>query len=136
MHYSIPLMKDAHKYFMIQFCISQVGIDTFLYNHSMENSFAEKNRIKELRLERGISQRELAKLTGIKQANISRWEAGLIVPNVNDIWTLADFIQSSSCLIILLEKTNFRLITASISNNQNNFINKKPTQTSGFLICD
>ena len=121
---------------MIQFCISQVGIDTLLYNHSMENSFAEKNRIKELRLERGISHRELAKLTGIKQANISRWEAGLIVPNVNDIWTLADFIQSSSCLIILLEKTNFRLITASISNNQNNFINKKPTQTSGFLICD
>ena len=93
-------MKDAHKYFMIQFCISHVGIDTFLYNSYMTNDFSEKNRIKELRLERGISQRELAKLTGIKQANISRWEAGLIVPNVNDIWTLADFFNCSIDYIV------------------------------------
>ena len=93
-------MKDVHKYFMIQFCIGQVGIDTFLYNSYMTNNFSEKNRIKELRLERGISQRELAKLTGIKQANISRWEAGLIVPNVNDIWTLADFFNCSIDYIV------------------------------------
>jgi transcriptional regulator with XRE-family HTH domain len=61
----------------------------------MMEGFAEKNRIKELRLEKNISQRELAKRTGIKQANISRWEAGSVVPNVNDIWTIANFFDCS-----------------------------------------
>lgn len=53
------------------------------------------NRIKELREEKGLSQRELANKTGIKQANISRWEAGLVVPNIIDIWTLAEFFDCS-----------------------------------------
>ena len=53
------------------------------------------NKIKELRIEKGLSQRELAKQTGIKQANISRWEAGQVVPNVIDVWTLANFFDCS-----------------------------------------
>ena len=53
------------------------------------------NRIKELRMEKGLSQRELAAKTKIKQANISRWEAGLVVPNINDVWLLADFFDVS-----------------------------------------
>ena len=60
----------------------------------MEVDFS-KNKIKELRQEKGLSQRELAKATGIKQANISRWEAGLVVPNINDVWTLANFFDCS-----------------------------------------
>ena len=60
----------------------------------MEVDFS-KNKIKELRQEKGLSQRELAKETGIKQANISRWEAGLVVPNINDVWTLANFFDCS-----------------------------------------
>ena len=79
---------------MIQFCISQVVCDTFLYNWTMECNFY-KNKIKELRQEKGLSQRELAKQTGIKQANISRWEAGQVVPNVIDVWTLANFFDCS-----------------------------------------
>ena len=53
------------------------------------------NKIKELRIEKGLSQRELAKQTGIKQANISRWEAGQVIPNVIDVWTLANFFDCS-----------------------------------------
>ena len=53
------------------------------------------NRIIELMEEKGLSQRELANKTGIKQANISRWEAGLVVPNIIDIWTLAEFFDCS-----------------------------------------
>ena len=53
------------------------------------------NRIKELREEKGLSQKELANKTGIKQANISRWEAELVVPNIIDIWTLAEFFDCS-----------------------------------------
>ena len=69
---------------MILFCIMQ----------SMEVDFSN-NKIKELRLEKGLSQRELAAKTNIKQANISRWEAGLVVPNVLDVWTLANFFNVS-----------------------------------------
>ena len=65
-----------------------------MYNFCMEVNFS-KNKIKELRQEKGLSQRELAKATGIKQANISRWEAGLVVPNINDVWTLANFFDCS-----------------------------------------
>jgi transcriptional regulator with XRE-family HTH domain len=49
----------------------------------------ESNRIRELRIELGFSQRQLAAKTGINQANISRWESGDTVPNVLDCWKLA-----------------------------------------------
>ena len=68
----------------------------------MENF--DNNRIKELRLENGLSQRELAKLTGIKQANISRWEAGIVVPNVLDVWVLAEFFDCSIDYLVGKEK--------------------------------
>ena len=60
----------------------------------MDYSF-EHNRIQELRQERNLSQRELAAATGIKQANISRWETGTVVPNVLDMWVLAEFFGVS-----------------------------------------
>ncbi len=61
----------------------------------MNENSENHSRLKELRLERGLSQRELAAKVNIKQANISRWESGLVVPNVNDVWTLADFFDVS-----------------------------------------
>ena len=69
---------------MILFCIMQ----------SMEADFSN-NRIKELRQEKGLSQRELAAKTNIKQANISRWEAGIVMPNVLDVWILANYFNVS-----------------------------------------
>lgn len=59
------------------------------------NAEFSNNRIKELRMERGLSQRALAEKTGIKQANISRWESGNVVPNVLDCWLLAEFFSTS-----------------------------------------
>ncbi|MBR6703109.1 MAG: helix-turn-helix transcriptional regulator [Clostridia bacterium] len=47
--------------------------------------------LKEFREEKGISQSELAKLTGIKQQNISRWESGTTLPNIDFCVQLADF---------------------------------------------
>lgn len=40
---------------------------------------------------RGLSQSELAKKTGIKQQNISRWEKGEVLPSIENIEILADF---------------------------------------------
>lgn len=51
----------------------------------------KNNRIKHLREESGISQSFLATTTGIKQANLSRWEKGQTKPNVLDCWKLADY---------------------------------------------
>lgn len=61
----------------------------------MERKDFGGNRIKELRLERGLSQRELAKVLDIKQANISRWEAAKVIPNVLDAWVMAEYFGVS-----------------------------------------
>ena len=85
---------------MIQKCISQDRIDTFLYNANIERKSFGKNRIKELRIEHGLSQRELSKALDIKQENISRWEAAKVIPNVLDAWSIADYFGVSiDCLI-------------------------------------
>ena len=60
----------------------------------MERNF-RKNKIKELRLLVGITQRQLSISTGIQQANICRWEKGLNRPNIMDCWRLADFFGVS-----------------------------------------
>ena len=46
---------------------------------------------KELRIEKGLSQRELAKETGISQQAISFWEQDKRTPNMDDCIKLADF---------------------------------------------
>lgn len=47
--------------------------------------------LKEHRENEGLSQAELARKTGIKQQNISRWEKNENFPNIIDCITLADF---------------------------------------------
>ena len=47
--------------------------------------------LKEHRENAGLSQSELARRTGIKQVNISRWERNENFPNIIDCITLADF---------------------------------------------
>ena len=53
---------------------------------------------KELKYQREInhySQSEVAKLTGIKQQNISRWENNQAVPSIEHCEILADFYHIS-----------------------------------------
>lgn len=60
----------------------------------MELNFSN-NRIAELRKEKNLSQRELAKLLDTSNANLSRWENGLIEPSVIECWKLADYFGVS-----------------------------------------
>ena len=60
----------------------------------MEYDF-KKNRLMELRLEKKITQRQLAKQVGTSQANLSRWEKGIVEPSVLECWKLADFFNVS-----------------------------------------
>ena len=60
----------------------------------MELSF-KGNKICELRKEKGLSQRQLAKKLGTSQANLSRWEQGLNEPSIIECWKIADFFDVS-----------------------------------------
>ncbi len=51
------------------------------------------NALKEHRQNSGLSQSELARLTDIKQQNISRWESNIHIPDIIDCIKLADFYE-------------------------------------------
>ncbi|MBE5730321.1 MAG: helix-turn-helix transcriptional regulator [Clostridiales bacterium] len=55
----------------------------------------KQNKILELRKERKLSQRELAKEIGTSQANLSRWEQGLNEPSIIECWKIADYFGVS-----------------------------------------
>ena len=50
---------------------------------------------KDLRMEKNLSQRDLAKETGISQQAISFWEQDKRTPNMDDCIRLADFYNIS-----------------------------------------
>ena len=58
-----------------------------------ENVF--KNNLKELRLEHGLGQIELAKAIGVSKGVISLWENGLREPNMYSLILLAKYFQVS-----------------------------------------
>lgn len=60
----------------------------------MEYDF-KNNKISELRKEKGLTQNSLAKAIGTSQANLSRWEKGIIEPSIIECWKLADFFDVS-----------------------------------------
>ena len=70
----------------------------------MRCSFS-KNKIAELRKERGLSQRQLSKEIGTSQANVSRWEQGLNEPSIIECWKLADFFGVS--IDVLCGRVNY-----------------------------
>lgn len=60
----------------------------------MERDF-KNNKIEEFRKAANLSQRRLAKEIGTSQANLSRWEQGIIEPSVMECWKLADYFEIS-----------------------------------------
>lgn len=48
-------------------------------------------RLKELRLEKNLTQIQLAKETGLSQAGLAHWEANIRIPNALAIITLAKY---------------------------------------------
>lgn len=60
-------------------------------------------RIKELREEKGLSQLQLAKETGITQSNISRYEAGISIPTSPNLIILSEYFKVSIDYLLGLE---------------------------------
>ena len=50
-------------------------------------------RLRELRLEKGLTQKELAKELDMTQVTISYWESGEREPSINYIRALADYFD-------------------------------------------
>ncbi len=65
------------------------------------NNFSE--RLKELRLESNLSQRDLAKATDLSQSAIVHWENNRRVPNADAVIVLAKFFNVSTDYILGLE---------------------------------
>lgn len=79
--------------------------------------------LKEHREKAELNQSQLAKATGIKQQNISRWEKGLHFPNIIDCITLANFYGISIDYLIGYENEDGTRNTQIISNSFNNVSN-------------
>ena len=63
--------------------------------------FAE--RLKELRTEKGLSQRELAKAVGLTQGAITHWENGVRSPSGEALILLAKYFGVTSDYLLGLE---------------------------------
>ena len=60
-------------------------------------------RLKELRMEKGIGQNRLAKELGLSNASISYWENGKQEPSASAIFKLANFFEVSADYLIGLK---------------------------------
>lgn len=52
-------------------------------------------RLKELRIDAGLSQQQLAKNTGISQTALANWELNQRTPNLDLVIVLADYFNVS-----------------------------------------
>ncbi len=59
----------------------------------MKNKFF--SNVKNLRLQKGWKQDDLAKLLRTTQRKISYWESGKIEPDLDTLWELADLFEVS-----------------------------------------
>ena len=62
--------------------------------------------IKSLRLARGISQVELAKVLGVTKQTISNWENNNIQPSIEMLVSLADYFGTSTDYLLGRNKIN------------------------------
>jgi len=60
-------------------------------------------RLKELRLEHNLTTIELAKELGVGDSSISRWENGLRVPSIDNLYNIAVYFGVSADYLIGLE---------------------------------
>ncbi len=60
-------------------------------------------KIKELRKEAGLTQKQLAKMVNKSETGFASWEQGLSEPNVNDIRLLCSILDVSADYLLGLE---------------------------------
>lgn len=61
----------------------------------MNNTNVFPERLKEMRLKRGMTQKELGEKVGVKQNTFTNWENGKREPNFDNLIKLAEFLNVS-----------------------------------------
>lgn len=69
----------------------------------MNNNYIGKT-IKELRLDEGISQRELGKRLGVSNQAVSFWECGQREPDLDMLLKIAKYFQVTTDFLLGIEK--------------------------------
>ena len=86
-------------------------------------------RIKALRVDKHISQEELADLINVSRQTISKWEQDSVVPDSNNILLLCNYFNVSADYIL-------NGCTSTTRNNQDNFhSNRLPFIISIAVLC-
>ena len=67
------------------------------------------NRIKRLRKELGISQKELAERIGVSNSRVSNWEQGINRPDADILSKLCSALQTSPSLLLGIKLTKDEL---------------------------
>lgn len=57
-------------------------------------------RLKELRLEKGLSTTALGKILNVSNSTISRWESGIIIPSIEHLYNIAKYFDVSADYLI------------------------------------
>lgn len=71
--------------------------------------FAQK--IKELRLKRGLTQAYLAGQFGVQQQTVNKWEKGIAYPNIETLKEIAKFFNISIDYLLDNEPTDVAFLT-------------------------
>lgn len=89
-----------------------------------------KDRIRKLRLQKGLNQPELARIMNVSKQTISNWENGNRIPDTLTIKKLADFFNVSTDYI--LDKDNQLSSLSNIVIDKSK-INKNNTLSDDFV---
>ncbi len=79
------------------------------------------NKIRELRTEKGLLQKELALKVDFAQSQISNWEKGTTEPSANALIKLADFFDVTTDFLLGREDDfgNVTISSGNVSGNNN-----------------
>lgn len=90
--------------------------------------------IKQLRSERGLSQRELSKMTGINQADICKIERGIANPSLSTIARLMESLEANLNIDFIYKSDETEFIVESWGNVNNKI--KELSKESAVMIRD
>ena len=93
------------------------------------------NNIKALRMKKGLSQQELAKLLYVERSTVAKWEANINIPRLDSLERIAEVLEvTADSLIenINLEHTENK----EMSNLNEKFINLKSLEETQEFIND
>ena len=80
--------------------------------------------IKELRTERGLTQKRLAEIIGVKNYTVANWEQGRTMPAIEDLFALSDFFECSiDFLTGRTDETGNVVINSSFTDDEIKLLN-------------